>query len=165
MGGGFSAASRKEHEKWSLTEPNMTIISGGETFMDLKWWLLGSKVWVHPDSMYYHWAYARNWRGDELTTEMLKEGTNASMWASWNKFVALWCLGGDEWIDRVYGEILENSKLSKLYRGYMEKIREVCKPTREYILKNQVYDGLTDLLKKQPWDHPKYKNYSYLTWT
>jgi len=153
MGGGFSMATREEHEKFhGLIEPNMTISGGGETFMDLKWWLLGSKVWVHPDALYYHWAYQREWRSDETTREMVASGEGSNNWIMWNNLITMYCVGGDEWIQKTYGEKLERYKL---WKEYYKEIQTLCKPSRDFILKNQVYDGLDDLFEKKPWDWPE----------
>ena len=149
MGGGFSAAVRDEHLKFKgLLEPNLTIAGGGETYMDLKWWLLGSKVWVHPDAMYYHWAYSRNWHNDGQR----KKDSGWNNWHMWNNLVTLYSVGGDEWVQKTYGEKLENYPL---WMEYYDKVQVDCKSTRDYILANQVYDGLDDLFEKKPWDWPK----------
>ena len=153
MGGGFSAAVREEHIEFEgLLEPHMKILGGGETYMDLKWWLLGSKVWVHPDSMYYHWAYKRDWRGDEVARKMISEGGGANSWSMWNGLITMYCLGGDEWAQKTYGGKLDRYPL---WQDYYEKIKLLCKPSRDYIVEHQVYDGLGDLFERKPWDWPK----------
>jgi len=149
MGGGFSAAVRDEVESFGgLLEPNLTIAGGGETFMDLKWWLLGSRVWVHPDALYYHWAYRRNWHGDEHN----RDDIGWNNFHMWNNLVSLYSVGGDEWVQRMYGEKLGRYPL---WKEYYDGVQVVCKPTRDYIQRHQVYDGLDDLFEKKPWDWPK----------
>lgn len=153
MGGGFSAAVREEHVNFDgLLEPNLKISGGGETYMDLKWWLLGSKVWIHPDSMYYHWAYEREWRGDELTRKMVDNGEGANNWIMWNHLVTYYCVGGDDFVQELCGEKMDRYSL---FADYYEEIKVLCKDSRDFIIRNQVYDGIEDLFESKPWDWPK----------
>lgn len=152
-GAGLSMIHRDEFDRLGgIVEPNLTIVGGGETFMDLKAWLLGSKVWVHPDALYWHWAYNRNWHADATNTQMRKEGQGWNEYIMYNQLIALWTLGGDKWIKKIYGEKLLKYKL---YKEYYEKIKNLCTESRKYILDNQVYDGLDGLFNAEPWSYPK----------
>ena len=70
----------------------------------------------------------------------------------WNNLVTLYSVGGEDWVQKTYGEKLENYPL---WMEYYDKVQVDCKSTRDYILANQVYDGLDDLFEKKPWDWPE----------
>lgn len=148
-GGGLSMVDRREWFNFGGgVESNMTLTGGGETFMDMKWWLMGSKIWVHPEALYYHWAYEREWHRDKYEKEDI--GWNNKHFR--NQIIALYCIGGEKWVERIFGDKI---KQYKLYSDYYEEIKEKCKPEREFILKHQVYDGLDGLFKAEPWECPK----------
>ena len=160
-GGGFSLVNKDEWFKLGGgVEPNMTIVGGGEEYMDLKWWLLGSKVWVYPDGLFYHWAKERNWHKDAFNVfikeEALTNPTSPNIgwnnYIMWNRLIFLWTLGGDEWVQR---ECSKGLGRYPLWQEYYEQVKILCQPTRDYVLKHQVYDGLTGLLNAEPWDYPK----------
>jgi len=150
-GGGLALAMVGREEWFELgegLEPHMNLVGGGEEYWDLKWWLLGSKVWVHPDALVYHWAYRRNWHRDEL--EITDIGW--SNYHFYNRIIALYCLGGEEWVEKILGEKMNEYQP---FREYYRKIKLECLESRKQILDRQIYDGLTGLFSEEPWDYPK----------
>jgi len=134
---------KDEWERFNGINPHLTLVGGGEQYLSLKWWLFGSQCWVHPDALYYHWTYERSWH---------KTGQGWNDHHLFNTLVFLWCLGGDVWVQKIYGDEINHSKR---WLNFYLKVQRLCVDSRKKIIENQVYDGLTELFKVEPWDYPK----------
>lgn len=75
---------------------------GEETYTDLKFWLLGKEVWIDPQFIHMHWAgqraYTRHFTDDYFV----------------NMFMSAHCIGGEEWMHRVFGSSM---RCSRFVRG------------------------------------------------
>lgn len=107
-------------------------IGGCETFMDMKFWMFGKSVWLHPDSLYYHWTRTRgyNWTMGEH---------------SWNQLVAFYCLGGRQFMES------ENQKLSYPQpKTVLDNVEQLSSSHRTFIQENAKFT-LNEILQNKPW--------------
>ena len=83
---------------------------GGEFFINMLWWMMGSSVSVHPQAIGYHLSSGRgySWNHDDYISNVLG---------------IAWALGMDEWRGRAY--------LNWLRRGRKEVMERLDKQTRK----------------------------------
>lgn len=153
---------------------------GGEPYLDLKWWLLGSKVWIHPEGLLRH-AFGVNaiWRtashdkhvhspvylSTGKITADLKAGDVYIHYArgyAWNNeqftfnfLLSAYAVGGYPWLEIQYDRFYEERKRNPRYLDDLKAIRrEVLRDgaaDRAAIAARQVC-SLDELLEDKPWD-------------
>jgi hypothetical protein len=107
-------------------------IGGCETLLDMKMWMFGKSVWVHPDCLYYHWAKTRN-----FTWTMGQH--------EWNQLVAFYCLGGREFMETMNLELSYPQK-----QEVLDKVQSECSEHRRFIIDNAKF-SLQHVLEQKPW--------------
>jgi len=91
--------------------PGLGIYGGGEPYTDLKAQMYGHHVKSHPDLHYYHLATNRgyNWNQDDM----------------WRNFmITAYALGGDKYLDIVYGTYKEKCGEVKRYLENLNALRD-----------------------------------------
>ena len=110
---------------------------GGEFYTDLKWWMYGSTVAVHPEAIGYHLKSYRgySWTHDDYIHNVLNIG---------------YALGMDEWVERAYLNWLRNGRREVLEKMWTEAQKEM-QSDREEIAKRRV-KTFNEVLVERPWD-------------
>jgi len=108
-------------------------IGGGETLLDMKYWMFNKSVWIHPDCLYYHYARKRGytWKMHEFY---------------WNQFVALYVLTGSR-------EALEAMNQSVSYpqdAAVLDEVESTCKKARRFVERNAAFT-MEEVLERKPW--------------
>lgn len=110
---------------------------GGEFYIDMKWWMMGSRVVVNPNCIGYHLSSGRgySYNHDDYIENVL------------GVTYALEC---DDWRERVYINALRKGRKSVL--DTMMKRNEVeYRKDRKFVNKHKV-KSFNDLLTERPWD-------------
>jgi hypothetical protein len=132
-GGGLSCVLLKTWRDVKGAEaPFRKGIGGIEEYMDMKMWMLGKSVWIHPDCLYFHWAKTRGY------TWTMGEHY-------WNQLVAYYCL-----VDRDY---MEEKNMSFSYPQpsvLLDEVENLCESHREWIQTHKKM-SLKEVIEKQPW--------------
>lgn len=110
---------------------------GGEFYLDMKWWMFGSKVSVVPEAVGYHLCAPRGYcyHHDDYVHNVLMIG---------------YALGMDEWTERAYLNWIRKGNKEVVDRLYAEAKEEV-KEDREFIAKKRV-KTFNELIVERPWD-------------
>lgn len=112
---------------------------GGEVYLDMKWWMMGSTVSSVPEAIGYHLSAGRGYSyvQDDLIHNMM--------------LMAL-ALGADAFAERVYIRYLDKDGVNKdrLTRMYEDAKRESKKDKVETLPKCQ--ESFYSVLKSRPWD-------------
>lgn len=110
---------------------------GGEFYLDMKWWMFGSKVSVDPQAIAYHLSAPRgyNYNHDDYVHNVLLIGH---------------ALGMEEWAERAYLNWMRKGNPKTMERLW-EEAKEEAKEDKEFIAKNRV-KTFNELLVERPWD-------------
>lgn len=110
---------------------------GGEFYLDLKWWMYGSSVVVHPKAIGYHLKSYRgySWNHDDYIHNIFNIG---------------WALGMDEWLERAYFNYLRRGRREVVGR-MMEEAKKEMSSDRETIAQRRKY-SFNEVLLTRPWD-------------
>src|SRR3990167_1002059 len=110
---------------------------GGELYLDLKWWMMGSSVAVHPKAIGYHLASGRgySYHHDDYIENIMG---------------CMYALGIDDWRERTYINYLRNGR-KEVLDALMKRSEREHQPDREWIEKKRKYT-FNDLLVQKPWD-------------
>jgi glycosyltransferase involved in cell wall biosynthesis len=110
---------------------------GGEFYLNMKWWLFGSNVVVHPQAIGYHLSSGRgySWNHNDYVHNVLNIGYALSM---------------DDWTERAYINWLRHGNKKKLDDMMAEAKIEMAKD-REFIEKKRI-KSFNDLLVERPWE-------------
>lgn len=110
---------------------------GGEFYLNLKWWMFGSSVSVHPQAVGYHLSSGRgySWNHDDYVHNVLNIGI---------------ALGMDDWTERAYFNWLRRGNKKVLSRMYEEAKKET-KKDREFIKNKRKY-SFNEVLRGRPWE-------------
>lgn len=117
---------------------------GGEFFVDMKWWMLGSCVVVNPKMVSYHF---RAGRGYSYNNDDYK----------YNIFQIGYALGADEWVDRAYINWLMKGRKEILDKKKGEAWVN-AQQDREWLKKNGKYT-FNELLVQRPWEKKNDEKY------
>ena len=110
---------------------------GGELYLDMKWWMLGSTVVVHPKAIGFHLASGRGYSYDH---DDYIENIMGCMYA----------LGIDDWRERTYLNYLRKGRKEVLDK-IMERSAKEHEADRAWIEKKRKYT-FNELLVEQPWN-------------
>jgi glycosyltransferase involved in cell wall biosynthesis len=112
---------------------------GGELYLDLKWWMLGSRVSVVPEAVAYHLSAGRGYSyvQDDLIHNMMLLGL---------------ALGADAFAERVYFRYLSKTGARQhvLERMYADAKRESA--SDRAMLEATPHLPFYDVIKVRPWD-------------
>lgn len=130
---------REEFARLGGYNPFFRCYGGGEVYLDMKWWMLGSTVMVVPDAVGYHLSAGRGYSyvQDDFIHNMM---------------LLAHALGADAMSERVYLRYLNKDGVNpdKILLLYEQAVRE-AQADRAWIparLAKSFYDCITD----QPWD-------------
>lgn len=111
---------------------------GGEFYLDMKWWMFGSKVSVDPQAIAYHLCaprgYSYNYEEEYIH----------------NVFLIGHSLGMDGWVERAYLNWLIKHNKETLDRLW-EEAKQEAKEDRKYIAKRAT-KTFDELIVERPWD-------------
>ncbi|MDZ4232150.1 MAG: glycosyltransferase family A protein [Candidatus Pacearchaeota archaeon] len=110
---------------------------GGEMFVNMLWWMMGSTVAVHPEAIGYHLASGR---GYSYNHDDYKE----------NVLGVTWALGADEWRERCYINWLRHGR-KEVLDVLMERSQREQQPRREKVERERV-KTFNELIVERPWD-------------
>jgi glycosyltransferase involved in cell wall biosynthesis len=110
---------------------------GGELYMDIKWWMFGSTVSVHPQAIGYHLASGRGYTYDH--DDYIE-----------NVLGCCYALGCDDWRERAYINWMRRGRKDVLDKIMQRNEREYAKD-REFISRNKKF-SFNELLLEKPWD-------------
>ena len=112
---------------------------GGEVYLDMKWWMLGSSVSSVPNAVGYHLSSGRgyNYHNDDLIHNMMLLGLS---------------LGADAFAERVYIRYLDKAGVNK---AHINKLYEEAKRESEHdraVLPRKQVMSFLDVIINRPWD-------------
>lgn len=110
---------------------------GGEIYLNMKWWMFGSSVAVHPQAIGYHLASSRGYtyHHDDYIENVLG---------------CAYALGADEWRERAYINWMRNGR-KEVLDSIMARSAIEHESDRKFVNKNKKY-SFNDLLKEEPWN-------------
>jgi glycosyltransferase involved in cell wall biosynthesis len=117
---------------------------GGEFYIDMKWWMLGSKVVVNPKCIGYHLSSSRgySYRHDDYIENVLG---------------ASYALECDDWRERTYINYLRKGR-KEVLEAMLRRNEKEYLDDREFVKKNKV-TSFNDLLVERPWDKVNQERY------
>jgi hypothetical protein len=110
---------------------------GGEFYIDMKWWMLGSNVAVNPHAIGYHLSSGRGY------------SYNHSDYVE-NVLGVTYALGCDDWRERVYLNALRKTRKEQLDITMARNEIEYAKE-REFVSK-RTKKTFNELILERPWD-------------
>ena len=110
---------------------------GGELYLDMKWWMFGSTVSVHPQAIGYHLASGRGYTYDH--DDYIE-----------NILGCMYALGIDDWRERTYINYLRKGR-KEVLDAIMERNEKEYAPDRKFIAK-RIKKTFNQLLVGQPWN-------------
>ena len=110
---------------------------GGEFYIDMKWWMLGSTVVVDPQAIGYHLCAPRgySYNHDDYVFNVLAIGN---------------ALGMDDWEERAYLNWMRKGNPNVLPK-IREEAHKSANLDRKWIQKKKV-KSVNDILVERPWD-------------
>ena len=119
------------------SKAHLSTYGGGEFFLDMKWWMFGSTVAVHPQAIGYHLASSRgySYNHDDYIKNVLAIG---------------YALGMDDWRERTYINCLRKGRKEVLDR-LMAESAIAMKGERKFIDKYKK-KTFNEVLVEQPWN-------------
>jgi glycosyltransferase involved in cell wall biosynthesis len=110
---------------------------GGEFYLDIKWWMLGSRVSVDPQAKAYHLCAGRgySYNYNDYISNVLAIGL---------------ALNADWWAERAYINWCKHGNFKTMNHLWERAKKETAKD-REFIAKNSKI-SFNDLLVQRPWD-------------
>jgi glycosyltransferase involved in cell wall biosynthesis len=175
----FLAVGKEEYLDFGGYNEDFKCYGGGEPYLDLKWWLFGSKAWIEPRGLARH-AFGINthWRkvggrkdfrapvkirdgGFKKRPNSVDEFLHYSRGYGWNNeqvhhnfLLSAYAIGGYDWLQKIYQRYWTIRKINNRYIEDLKRIRaEVLKTgqsDREFIQSRQKL-SLDELLEQSPW--------------
>ena len=110
---------------------------GGEFYLDMKWWMFGSRVSVDPQAVGYHLCAPRgySYHHDDYIHNVLLIGHS---------------LGMDDWVERAYINWCKKCNLDVMKKLW-DEAKEEAQEDREFIAKKSVMT-FNEVLVERPWD-------------
>ena len=129
--------TRKQFLEFGGYNDYFRCYGGGEVYLDMKWWMLGSTVVSVPKALAYHLSAGRGYSftQNDLIHNMMLLG---------------YALGADAFGERVYIRYLSKVRKDILDKMHEDAKREAIKD-REILLPKVKYSFL-DVIEKRPWD-------------
>jgi glycosyltransferase involved in cell wall biosynthesis len=117
---------------------------GGEFYMDMKWWMMGSSVAVNPKCIGYHLSSARGYSYNH--TDYVE-----------NVLGCTYAIGADDWRERTYINAIRH-KNKKIMDDVMARNEVEYAKDREFIAKRRKFT-FNELLLNKPWDQRNQKRH------
>lgn len=161
--------SRDEIDRYGAYSPPFATYGGGEPYLCLKWWMMGSSCWIDPQALCRHafgwratWTKAKKdhkrksaaYTLDGILRRELKKGEEYLTYSKGysrsnydlNKNFALsaYALGGERWLDHYLSRRVRDPEPMR------SQVVEECASDRLFIEKNATRQ-LDDLIKGPPW--------------
>lgn len=110
---------------------------GGELYLDMKWWMFGSNVAVHPQAVGYHLASSRgySYHHDDYIENVLG---------------CAYALGADDWRERAYINWLRKGR-KEVLDAIIPRNEAEYQPDREVVLERRL-KTFNEVLVEQPWN-------------
>lgn len=173
-------AGRDEYLEMRGYNEKFRCYGGGEPYLDLKYWLLGKKVFLYPQGLFRHaFGIEASWRTAGADKKMASpvyvkgKGIQASVKSgdqhlhysrgySWNNeqlhfnfMLSAYTIGGYPWLQRMYNVYYEQRKGNKRYVDDLNDLRRQVlsegAEDRQWMAERQKC-SLDDMLKDPPWD-------------
>lgn len=160
--------SRDEIDRYGAYSPPFATYGGGEPYLCLKWWMMGSSCWIDPLALCRHafgwratWTEAKKdhrrksavYLENGTLTRELKKGdkhltyskgyTRSNYDFAKNFALAAYAIGGDDWLAHYLDGVRDAEKMSS------EVIKE-CASDRLFIAENAT-SQLSELIQSPPW--------------
>lgn len=162
--------SRAQLDEFGSYLPCLKTYGGGEPYLSLLWWMMGSGVWMHPDALVRHcfgwrptWVTAK--KDAELKRSVYKRGGEISKSISlgdeyltygkgytrnnddfsFNFLAAGYVLGGIKWLDHLLGRLSVGDKV-EMRRSVIRAGSE-----RHAKIRNAAKITLDELMDNPPW--------------
>lgn len=174
-------AGRDEYLEIRGYNERFRCYGGGEPYLDLKYWLLGKKVWIQPNGLFRHafgtdvsWRKAGSDRKTAAPVYVKGKGLVSGLKAgdehlhysrgySWtneqlhfNFMLSAYTIGGYSWLQRMYSVYQEQRRGNKRYLDDLNNLRRQVlsegAEDRSWIAARQKMT-LDEMLKDPPWDH------------
>jgi GT2 family glycosyltransferase len=118
-----------------------TGYGGEESYFDLKMWMLGYEVWQDPKMLHHHHAGQRSYHRKETDEYFI------------NMMMAANIIGGTKWIDKIYDNFSEGSKVNSgksMFDLYMTALDRSAERAREFAARRvrTLDEQLTDFITK-----------------
>jgi hypothetical protein len=119
---------------------------GGEFYINMKWWMFGSSVAVHPQAIGYHLASGRGyvWHHDDYLHNVFNIG---------------YALGMDDWLERTYINCLRRGSESVLSKMMEEAKVEMASDIK--FISDKKTKTFNELLVERPWERMNIEKYNY----
>lgn len=170
-----NAEEVRELSDYGLYDPAFGTYGGGEPYLCLKWWMLGSKVWIDPRALCRHafglkprWVQVKRkkitrnkvyTRGGELKREMYPPDEFLAYNAGyrlenlefyWGFMLASYILGGSQWLEHTFSrfklKLRDPAPLEEMYRAVIEQGQAGRDEMEE-----RAKVSLNELLRSPPW--------------
>ena len=177
MAGAFCFAVRRDEiEKFGLYDQSFGPYGGGEPYLTLKWWMMGSAVWMEPRGLARHafgidhvWAEAKKdkktrnqvYLEDGRITNQIRKGEKYLSYKAGytvdnrdfyrNFLIASYLIGGTEWLEHMASQFSPKFKVRNDLLALVEEVRLECAPSRKQIAA-AIKIPLNDLLMNPPWN-------------
>ena len=177
MAGAFCFAMRRDEiERFGLYDPAFGPYGGGEPYLTMKWWMMGSAVWMEPRALARHafgiaakWTKARQdkdsrskvYLKDGRITSKIKKGDEFLSYASGysvdnrnfysNFLIASYLIGGDEWLEHMTMQFAPKFRDRDELGILVKSVKTECAVSRAVIRQNAKYT-LNELLMDPPWN-------------
>ena len=177
MAGAFCFAFlREEAKRFGLYDPAFGPYGGGEPYLTLKWWMMGSAVWMEPRGLARHafgidhvWVTApkdrktRNqvYLKDGRITNQVKKGEEYLSYRSGytvdnrnfyrNFLIASYLIGGKQWLDHMANQFATKFKIQKDLQDLVLSVLSECSKSRAQIAASEKV-SLNELLMNPPWN-------------
>lgn len=135
----FLGIHREEFLDFHGYNDHFRVYGGGETYLDLKWWMFGKSSMTVPKAVVYHLSAGRgySYKMDDLVHNMA---------------LSAYLIGGMKWWERILITYLDKKGSNK------RVVHELCdqglvegKEDREFIL-SRTKIPFEDVIKDKPWD-------------
>jgi glycosyltransferase involved in cell wall biosynthesis len=174
MAGACLMVLRKEEiEKFGLYDPAFRAYGGGEPYLSLKWWLMGSTVWMEPRALVRHafgikasWEEARRprrmrnkvYQEDGTIARRVEQGKKFLKYESgyavsnddfyFNFMLAAYRVGGRRWLDHMTEQFRRKFRDSERVDKIRDEVIVTVEPD-DYVLGFPT--TLNELLRSPPW--------------
>jgi glycosyltransferase involved in cell wall biosynthesis len=156
--GAFATLVIGRTEFWSVRgfHEGFRCYAGGESYLSLKWWLLGKQIWLQPEGIMRHdnkGTRVQRSADGKLDFRRNYGWTNEDVW--FNHMLSAYTIGGEPWLDLLYQKYRDECKHMAAWLANVEKLHatvlEIGQEDRAWIAERQQM-SLDELLMQAPWN-------------
>jgi glycosyltransferase involved in cell wall biosynthesis len=139
---------RKQFEDFHGYNDYFRVYGGGETYLDLKWWMFGSTSVTVPKALVYHLSAGRgySYKMDDLVHNMA---------------LSAYLIGGMKWWERILITYINKPHTTKsVVHDLCNQAIEEAREDREFIEANTKVQ-FEEVLKELPWDKMNDKKFGH----